>query len=405
MSGLPYQGGMNSYMFDTSQYGVSMPSQVNTSAATGLSSIVPFIGPLLGAGMNMLAQYSQNQMQKQMFEDYMSPQARMAQMRAAGINPNAASQGISGSSAPQMNAAAPTNAYSGLGEQLGNSVNTALTADAIKAGIRKTDAETELTDSLNTGKQIENKYADAMQNATLKKLVSDGTISEHQANIIAIDDYYHGAEAAAHLEQTYLTIEQMSATLQNTQQEYFNLLAQEYATMQAGQLSEAQIHKVFSDIGLNNAQIEKIAHETENIDASTMAITQSISESQARERLTRAQAQYSEKVYNTWRDSGWNVNSDVNSNFQRLCMEGKIDQAKTILNGTKAMILNEGEARFRSKDYMFDKSVDIIGHATRLAGFSMMSGSVKGGLTLQTPTASQTEFINTIGRNPTIYTR
>ena len=55
-------------------------------------------------------------------------------------------------SAPQMNAAAPSNAFSSLGEQLGNSVNTALTADAIKAGIRKTDAETDLTKSLDTGK-------------------------------------------------------------------------------------------------------------------------------------------------------------------------------------------------------------------------------------------------------------
>lgn len=31
---------------------------------------------------------------------YMSPQARMAQMKAAGINPAAAAQGVSGSSAP-----------------------------------------------------------------------------------------------------------------------------------------------------------------------------------------------------------------------------------------------------------------------------------------------------------------
>lgn len=358
-------------MFDTSQYGVSMP-QPNTGAAlqglSGLASMIPGVGAFVGAGMNMLGTYMQNRQQERFYNEYMSPQARMAQMAAAGINPNAAAQGISGSAAPQMAAAAPTSAFTGIGEQLGNSVNTALTADAIRAGIRKTDAETDLTNSLNTGKQIENKYADAMQSATLRNLVNQGTISEHQANIIAVDDYYHGAEAAAHLEQTYVALEKMAAELQNEQQQYFNLLAQEYATMQAGALSEAQIHKVFSDIGLNNAQINKIAHECENIDASTMAITQNISESQARERLTRANAQYQEKVNNTWSNSGWNVNSDVNGNFQRLCMEGKIDQAKNILNGTKAMILNEGEATFKRKDYKFDKLVDVVGMATRLAG-------------------------------------
>jgi len=35
-----------------------------------------------------------------MYNMYMSPQARMAQMKAAGINPAAAAQGVSGSSAP-----------------------------------------------------------------------------------------------------------------------------------------------------------------------------------------------------------------------------------------------------------------------------------------------------------------
>ena len=138
--------------------------------------------------------------------------------------------------------------------------------------------------------------------------------------------------------------------------------------MQAGQLSEAQIHKVFSDIGLNNAQINKIAHEVEGIDASTMATMQSISESQARERLTRVQAQEQEKYLSIWNNSGFNMKSDVNANFHGMIANGDIDGATKILKGTEAMILNEGKANFKRKDYMFDKSMETLGMAARLFG-------------------------------------
>lgn len=142
-------GPYNENMFDVSQYGVSNSNPMQ--AVSGLASMIPVVGPALGAGMNMLGTYMQNQQQEAFFNDYMSPAARMAQMRAAGINPNAAAQGISGSSAPQMNAASPTGAFSSLGEQLGQSVNTALTADAIRANTQNTEAQTE-------GQKIQNQF-------------------------------------------------------------------------------------------------------------------------------------------------------------------------------------------------------------------------------------------------------
>ena len=136
---------------NASQYGVGMSSAV--SGLSGLASMMPVVGPLLGAGMNIIGTAMQNQQQEQFFNEYMSPQARMAQMKAAGINPNAAAQGISGSSAPQMNAAAPTSAFGSLGEQLGNSVNSALTAENIAANTKKAETEAE-------GQDIQNKIAE-----------------------------------------------------------------------------------------------------------------------------------------------------------------------------------------------------------------------------------------------------
>lgn len=364
---------------DVSQYGVNMPTSVGSSfqGLSGLASLVPFVGPALGAGLNFLGMHLQNRDQERFFSRYMSPASRMAQMRAAGLNPNAAAQGVTGSSAPQMTAAAPTSSFSDIGTALGESVNTSLTANAIKASTKKTDAEANYLDSLNVEKTTTNKYLDKIQAVTLSKLVSDGQISQHQANIISVDDYYKGAEALAHFEQSLLTLDTMSAQLDNIYQEYFNLLAEEYASMQAGNLSKAQISKVFSDIGLNNAQINEIEHRIDNIDASTMATMQGISESKARERLTRAHAQYQEKVNNTWNQSGWNENSDVNSNFHRLLLEGKKNEANTLLLGTQAMIIKGGEARAMSKDYKIDKMVDIIGDVTHLAGTLSISGAMR----------------------------
>lgn len=103
------------------------------------------LGSILSTGLNLIGQASQNRKQEEFYKKYMSPEGRRNQMVQAGINPAAIAQGISGSSAPQMTAAAPTNAFDGVGEQLGSSVNNALSAEAIKANIANTQADTAAT--------------------------------------------------------------------------------------------------------------------------------------------------------------------------------------------------------------------------------------------------------------------
>jgi hypothetical protein len=60
MSGLPYQGGLNSYMFDVSQYGVNTSVPSGLSAAGDAASMIPYIGPFLGAAFNMASMGIQN---------------------------------------------------------------------------------------------------------------------------------------------------------------------------------------------------------------------------------------------------------------------------------------------------------------------------------------------------------
>ena len=208
------------------QYGVSG----GLGAAASMSGM-----PLLGAGVslvgNILGQYMQNQNQIEMYNAYSSPMARMAQMRAAGINTNAAAQGISGSSAPNMQAAAPTNAFNGVGEQLGNSVNTALTASAIEAGIKNTEAMTE-------GQRISNRFENQTFDNRAAYLKNQGLISN--------EEYKQASELSRQYPELLdQTIEQMRSNIRKNQQ--IENLKKEISKI------EEEIRKMKSDETLNYA--------------------------------------------------------------------------------------------------------------------------------------------------------
>lgn len=136
------------------QYGVDSGASL-MSGLSGLASMVPVVGPMLGSGMNLIAQAMQNRKQEEFYNKYMSPSAQMSQMMAAGINPAAAAQGISGSPAPSMQAAAPTSAFSSLGEALGQSVNSALSAQNLAAQNNNLNAQTKSIDLQNKIAEVE----------------------------------------------------------------------------------------------------------------------------------------------------------------------------------------------------------------------------------------------------------
>lgn len=369
MSGLPYQGGMNNYMFDTSQYGVNMSydsSAQDLKTMGSLVSIIPYVGPILGALANFGSTVYQNRQQEYFYNKYMSPAARMAQMRAAGINSNAAAEGIAGSSAPQMTAATPNNAFGALGEALGNSANTALTADVLHSEARKNNSEAGLNDSLNTEKTITNKYLDRMQSAALNKLRQEGRIDESTANMLAVDEAYKPATAYANYSQLMLNLGKTATELELLSANIVHEYAAAYQAMMAASLSEAQIHKVFSDIGVNNAMIEKISHECNEIDARTAATYQEINESTARTTLIGIQTKFQQDYYDIWQNTGFNWNSDVEKSIVGAWANMHQDEATRMQKGLKQYIRSLGDARSESKDYTFDKLIDIYGHLTRL---------------------------------------
>lgn len=363
----------NAYAAQNLQYGVNMPAASSSGtnafgAASTIASFIPYVGPLVSAGLNFAGQWYQNYKQEQFYNEYMSPAARMAQMRAAGINPNAAAEGISGASAPQMTAAAPSSAGIGVGEQLGNSVNTALTAGLIRSEIAKNDSEKNFTDSLNVEKQTTNKYLDAMQSATLNKLVEDGKISRSFANMAAVDEAYKPAVAEQSFNMLCSQAEQMRIGIDKLNAEIEHEYAMVYQAMASGALSEAQIHKVFSDIGLNNAMIGKISHEVAEIDARTASTYQGINESLARTQLMDIQKQYEQKYLDVFKSTGYDMKRGVNDNFFGLCAQGNVEGAKNCLTNLENYMQAEGNGRSYGRDYKFDKVFQSLDIYSKLVG-------------------------------------
>lgn len=107
-----------------------------------------------------------------------SPLEQLKRAKAAGLNPNAVNQTIAGSegfgSMAAADAASLPNAMPDLGAQIGNSVNSALNAEFVKANTEKTKEETR-------GQEIENEYNDATFDVRVKEAQDRGAITEAEA--------------------------------------------------------------------------------------------------------------------------------------------------------------------------------------------------------------------------------
>lgn len=365
MSGMYYNNPYaNPYAAQNLQYGVNMPAPSSGGAealgtASSLASFIPYVGPLVSAGLNFAGQAYQNYKQEQFYNEYMSPQARMAQMKAAGINPNAAAEGISGSSAPQMTAAAPSSAGNGVGEQLGNSVNTALTADVIRSQAEKNYAEAGLTKSLDVKQNIENQFVEREHMVWLNKAVADGEVSRSFANMAKVDEAYKGANAEASYQQLVANLEKTRAEVSNLAANTLHEFASVYQAMAAAALSEAQIHKVFSDIGLNNAMIGKIAHEVGEIDARTAATYQGINESKARTEAMNIANKFQNDYYAIWQNTGFNYNSDIEKSIVGAYSGGNLSNGDDIMNSLGRYIQGTGSARVKSEDFQWNSDLEV----------------------------------------------
>lgn len=324
------------------------------------------LGSIMGFGAQMIDKAVNFDMQERLLSEeraYNSPAALMRRMAAAGINPNAAAQGIAGSpgyasfGAPQVNGG--TNPMSSLADILANSVNTSLNANVLRNTASNIEADTNYKNSLNVEQTVKNQYADAMHNETLKNMIYRNQIDKSSAQIIAADAKYAEANAFANWQTTCMNLSKIASEVKLLDQKYYTEMAQTYATLMAGNLSSAQIHKVFSDIGVNNATIREIEKRTANIEADTLLKGRTMKESEARTTAQEIQNKFQQEYYSLFENTGWDMNSDVDMNVYRMMMNGETENYKRFMHGMNVYIGEQGNANARGNRYKMDNLIDI----------------------------------------------
>lgn len=114
----------------------------------------------------------QNYKQEQFYNQYQSPEARMRQMRAAGINPNAAAEGIAGASPSPMQATG-FGSFDAAGQAIGDMYLAKVQKDNIEANTKNINQDTE-------NKKTENDFMTASFSDRLDYLRNLGLISGEQ---------------------------------------------------------------------------------------------------------------------------------------------------------------------------------------------------------------------------------
>lgn len=348
-----------------------------------MSTILGGAGSLIGSGLNFLGQHMQNSWNERMWNEmneYNTPEAQIQRFLDAGVNPAAAVASVTGT--PNMTTMAQTGASSATAQgdlgEIGANANIRFSeSENLQAQKEVAEAQKDYIESMTTGQDITNKWLDAKENASLKKLLQEGRISESTANMLAVDEFYKGREAAGHWMQTQLRISQMAQECKNLEADYFNKLAEYKVLMTQAGLNEALIQKAFSDIGLNNAQIAHLDHLNTYYDASAAVQWQNVNESKARTMLTQIQVEFEARYNDIFMNGGPDMRSDTNANLMYAIYSGNTALAKEICNGITAQTMSVGQGRFNSPDYNMDKAIDIFGDAMNLFGMFNFGGATR----------------------------
>ena len=178
-----------------------------------MSGVAAGLASLIGAGVNAGVNYYNRQQDLSLLKyqnEWNSPVNQMKRGMAAGINPNAIAQGISGAAAfgnmAQGDASTVSNGLpSDLGTQLGNSYNSALQASLTKASIENVKEKTR-------GEKLENDYSDTTFDSRVQQCLNEGVITESEAKNARL-------MAEKYPEMLDLSIEQQRENINKTRKE------------------------------------------------------------------------------------------------------------------------------------------------------------------------------------------
>ena len=198
-------------------------------------------------GLGLLSNQMNRDWSEQQYLKYQSPQAIMQQMIDAGINPNAAAQGISGSGpASMMNTASQvTPDFGAIGSDAVNAYYGAKIADAQEENIK---ADTDYTRSKTVGQDIENDWSPEQFRTAIAEALSRITKNDTDSKYVE--------------EQTRQLIEMFP-----DQKELLHFKVEEVKEMvekikKERDVMDQEIRESESRIGVNGAQKAKLDSET-----------------------------------------------------------------------------------------------------------------------------------------------
>lgn len=215
---------------------------------------------------NLMLANTQNKWNQEQWErqnDYNSPTAQMARLRAAGLNPDlvyggSAPAGMSGPS-PEMTAGAPAvpTDLTALGQKmtLGQAMQTALSYEAQKAMIDKTKADTEKVKADTQGQNYTNEVLKS--DAAFRDALNEGQVKLNNMTLeVSNTNMKLTNEQIAKLRKE---IEQIDAELPNIK-ENLNLIRSQFSNLDA----DTAIKKIdqFFRAAFNRNTIKKLVSET-----------------------------------------------------------------------------------------------------------------------------------------------
>lgn len=140
-----------------------------------LAALLAAGGTLVSSGINSATNANLNrknrEWQESMYNQYYSPGAQMQQMINAGINPNLAAQGVSGS--PGISMPQASNSNNPVNVDFAGAVETYTKMKLAEAEEKNINADTENKETDTEGKKIRNKYLDDYWNQNVEKLKAE----------------------------------------------------------------------------------------------------------------------------------------------------------------------------------------------------------------------------------------
>lgn len=331
----------------------------------GLGSLIAQAFGGLSSMASAQANYRNAMSMMEYQNEWNSPKSQLERAKAAGLNPNAVAQTIAGSpgfgNMAAADAASLPKAVPDLGSMIGNSVNSALNAEFIKANTRNTNEDTR-------GKELDNDLKDATFDTRVQQAEDEGIITHAQAENAKLF-------AEKYPELLDLSLEQAKEDLNKTREEIKKIQKDIEVSDQNIAESKKRIDKLEQDIrtsksqeAKNYAEIEltkektKLAQlENENQELKNRNLELSGDESGWKAQYFALEKEQGKEAADKWLSENMEVTEKVVKNTSKASAEGQNEAYDETVEGTeKRQLEKEMNDKLAEQDEIIRKAEEAL---------------------------------------------